>query len=215
MTFTARALGAAAALLCLGASLATAQEPAWEARVRAVYFDPTNRSDGYGPLLIPADALHLDARWIPEADLTYFLTAHWSSEWLLTLPNSQTLTVEHSALGAALVLGTFRQLPSMLTLQYDFLPEDALQPYLGLGLNVTLISDVRLFLPRGGTLDLDRIRAGPAAQVGFDYRLTGEWYLNADVKWAMVRPEVRLDGVRLSEVRIDPLLFGVGLGYRF
>jgi outer membrane protein len=57
---------------------------------------------------------------------------------------------------------------------------------------------------------------GPAAQVGFDYKLADHWYFNADVKWVKIGSDVDLPGgTKISTVHLDPFLFGVGVGYRF
>ncbi|MBS0380049.1 MAG: OmpW family protein [Proteobacteria bacterium] len=187
----------------------------WEVRVRAVYLDPANKSDAYAPLAIPADAIHINPKWIPDLDFEYYFTRHWSSELLLTLPQSQTVTVEKSALGGPTAIGTFKHLPPTLTLKYNFLPDGDFRPYLGAGVNLTLISDVNLNVPTVGPLTLDKTSVGPAAQAGFDYRLGGGWFLSADLKWVMLRSDVKFDGNKISEARIDPLLFGLGVGYRF
>lgn len=206
---------AVAALMAAGATVAHAQDQAFEVRVRAVYLVPQNGSDAFRPLQIPSDAIHVDDKWLPDLDFEYFFTPHWSSELLLTYPQTQTVTVEHSVLGGPAVIGTFKQLPPSLLLKYDFFPEDRFQPYLGAGVNVTFISSVHLSVPPLGTLQLDRTSVGPAVQAGFDYALGNNWYFNTDVKWAMIRSEVKYQGVKVSHVRIDPYLFAVGVGYRF
>ncbi len=187
----------------------------WEVRLRAIYLDPANKSDAFGPLAIPGDAIHINGRWLPDLDLEYFFTPHWSSELVLTYPQSQTVTVEHSALGGPTAIGTFKHLPPILTAKYNFIPHGTFQPYIGAGLNLTIISDVHLDVPTVGSLSLDKTSVGPAAQAGFDYKLADHWYLNADVKWAMIRSDVKFDGAKISEARIDPFLFGMGVGYRF
>ena len=209
--------GALVAVLAAGTAVAQTQTPehAFEVRVRGIYLDMQNRSDAYQPLQIPSDAIHVNSRWIPEVDLEYFFTPHWSSELVLTYPQSQTVTVEHSALGGPTVLGTFKHLPPTLLLKYDFLPEDRLQPYVGVGVNLTIISDVHLTVPTVGALQLDKTSVGPAAQAGFDYALGNNWYFNADFKWVMIRSDVKYQGVKISAARLDPFLFGVGVGYRF
>jgi OOP family OmpA-OmpF porin len=62
---------------------------------------------------------------------------------------------------------------------------------------------------------LSKTTGGPAAQAGFDLRLSNHWSLNADVKWARSRPAVEFDGQSIGHLKLDPLLFGVGFGYRF
>ena len=99
-------------------------------------------------------------------------------------------------------IGTFKHLPPILTVKYDFLPHEVLQPY------------VNLSVPNVGTLKLNSTSVGPALQAGFDYKIADHWYLNANVKWAKLGSDVDLVGVgRVSTVRIDPYLFG--FGYRF
>jgi outer membrane protein len=205
---------AVAAALGFGTVVAHADEGQWEVRVRAVYLSPANSSDAYAPLQIPADAVHINGKWVPDLDFEYYFTPHWSSELLLTYPQSQTVTVEHSALGGPAAIGTFKHLPPTLTVKYDFLPGRTFQPYVGAGVNLTIISDVHLAVPGVGSLQLDRTSVGPAAQAGFDYRLTDQWYFSGDVKWAMIRSDVKFNGVKVTQVRIDPFLFGVGVGYR-
>jgi outer membrane protein len=206
---------AAALLAAFGAGRASADQGTWEVRLRAVNLDPANHSDAYAPLQIPQDAIHINGKWIPDLDIEYFITSHISSELLLTLPQSQTVTVEHSALGGPTALGTFKHLPPTLTLKYNFLPGHTFQPYVGAGVNFTLISDVNLNVPTVGRLDLNNHSVGPAAQAGFDYKLADHWYFSGDVKWIMIRSDVKFEGTRISQARLDPFLFGVGIGYRF
>lgn len=202
----------AAALACGGARADTGT---WEVRLRAVNLDPANNSDAYAPLQIPQDAIHINGKWIPDLDFEWFFSRHLSSELLLTYPQSQKVTVEHSALGGPAVIGTFKHLPPTLTLKYNLLPGGKFQPYVGAGINFTLISDVNISVPTVGRLDLNNNSVGPAAQAGFDYELADHWYFSGDVKWIMIRSDVKFEGTKISQARLDPLLFGVGIGYRF
>jgi len=74
---------------------------------------------------------------------------------------------------------------------------------------------VQLNVPTVGPLSLDHTSIGPAAQAGFDAKIADHWFLNSDVKWAELRSDVKFDGTKISQARIDPLLFGIGVGYRF
>jgi outer membrane protein len=200
----------AAAVIASGAlSPAHADGDSWEVRLRGVYLDPANKSDAI-PGLAPANSIHVNAKWIPDVDFEYYFSPHWSSELLLTYPQTQTVTV------AGTSIGTFKHLPPALTAKYDFLPNEAFQPYLGAGINLTIISDVHLGVPGVGTLKLDSTSVGPVLQAGFDYKLQEHWYLNADVKWIKLGSNVDLVGAgKVSTVHIDPYLFGIGMGYRF
>ncbi len=194
---------------------ARADDGPWEIRLRAVYLNPSNKSDAYTPLGIPSDAIHVNAKWLPDIDFEYYFAQHWSSELLLTVPQKQQVTVMQSALGGPTNIGSFKHLPPTITVKYGFMPQAVIRPYLGAGVNITYISDVNLTVPTVGRLDLDRWSVGPAVQGGFDWKLADHWYANLDVKWAMIRSDVKFNGTKISEARIDPVLAGVGIGYRF
>jgi outer membrane protein len=201
-------LAAMALTTALATTAARADEGPWEVRVRAVYLDPANKSDAI-PALAPENAIHINGKWLPDVDFEYRFTPHWSTELVLTYPQSQTVTV------AGTPIGSFRHLPPVLTAKYDFLPDADFQPYVGVGLNLTLISNVRLAVPGVGKLDLSSSSVGPAVQAGFDYKVGDHWYSNADMKWARLQSDVDLVGVgKVTTVHIDPFLFGIGLGYR-
>jgi outer membrane protein len=199
----------------LASVAARADDGPWEVRLRAVYLSPANDSDAIPALAVPRDAIHINGKVLPDIDFEYYYTPHWSTELLLTVPQTQTVTVEKSALGGPTDIGTFRHLPPILTVKYGFTPFADFRPYLGLGINATLIFDANLNVPTVGPLALSTTSFGPAAQAGFDYRIADHWFFNADLKWAELSSDVYLGGNRVSQVRINPLLFGVGIGFRF
>jgi outer membrane protein W/outer membrane protein OmpA-like peptidoglycan-associated protein len=190
-------------------SAARADDGPWEVRLRGVYLEPANKSDAI-PGLAPRNAIHINDKWLPDLDFEYFFTPNWSTELVLTYPQSQTVTVSGTS------IGTFKHLPPVLTAKYNFLPDHDFQPYVGAGINVTSISKVNLAVPGVGELKLNSTSVGPALQTGFDYRIRDHWYLNADVKWFKLGSDLKLaGGTKVSTLHIDPFLFGIGVGYRF
>jgi outer membrane protein len=187
----------------------------WEVRLRVVYLDPANKSDPIAALAVPSDAIHINSKVLPDIDIEYYFTPNWSTELLLTIPQKQTVTIEKSALGGPTDIGTFKHLPPTLLLKYGFMPDSDFRPYVGAGLNATLIFDANLAVPTVGPLALSTHSFGPAVQAGFDYKIADHWFFSADVKWAKLHSDVSLAGTKISEVNIDPFLFGVGIGYRF
>jgi outer membrane protein len=188
----------------------------WIARFRSAYFHPANESDAFattGPrrqTVRPNDITTTD-RWFAEVDLEYLLNGHWSSELALDLPRSFDLQVRNSARPAGPgVVGTFKQMPVTWTFKYNFAPDSTWRPYVGAGISATVFSDQDTN-PYG----LKSISVGPALQAGIDVRLNDRWFLNADIKWARIRPDFRLLGTEVSTLRMDPLICGVGIGYRF
>ncbi len=220
----------AAALFC-GALLSIpaavrADESPWVARLRGIYMAPTNDSDGVsipGALLIPNNGIHESDKWIPELDFEYFFAPHWSTELVLTYPQrhhvtAKDATIYPTAAGTtvpSVVIGSFKELPPTLTVKYDFLPDGALRPYVGAGINVTSIMDVKLNVPAVGAVKLDSTTVGFAAQAGFDYRLARSWYFNADVKYVQIEPDLKFGGAKIATVKVDPVLAGIGIAYRF
>ncbi len=206
---------AALALSTLGAvaafSPARADDGPWEVRLRGVYLDPENQSNAI-PGLLPENAVYINDKWLPDLDFEYFFAfqPHLSAELVLTYPQTQDVYVEGTK------IGTFKHLPPVFTFKYDFLPGQNFQPYVGVGVNLTIISDVNLAVPGVATLKLNSTSVGPAFQAGFDYKVKGSWYLNADVKWVVISSGLyEAGGPKISELRLNPLLVGVGVGYRF
>ncbi len=179
----------------------------FEVRLRADYLAPTNKSDAVGTA-IPQNAVHVNSKWIPDLNLEYFFAPHWSSELVLTYPQKQNVTLSGGE------LGHFTHLPPTLTAKYNFMPESAFQPYVGAGVNLTLISSVDL---ANHALGLKSSSIGPAVQAGFDLKVAEHWYVNADVKWVKIGSPVdaTASGARVTYVHVDPFLFGIGVGYRF
>jgi outer membrane protein len=112
-------------------------------------------------------------------------------------------------------IGTFKHLPPTLLAQYHFLPEGRVRPYVGAGVNLTLISDVNVAVPGVGALDLEDSSIGLAGQVGADIKLAPGKYLNLDVKKVTIGSDVLLGTTKVSAVKVDPWLVSVGLGFRF
>lgn len=193
------------------AAPAMAEEGSFMVRVRAVNLDPANDSDAIPALGVSADAIHVNDKVIPEVDFTYFLTKNIAAELVLTYPQKHDVSLSGTK------IGTFKHLPPTLTLQYHFQPDAQFRPYIGAGVNYTRITSVNLAVPGVGALDLENDSFGGALQAGFDVKLNQNWYLNMDVKKVWIKSDLTLKatGTKVSAVGVDPVLLGVGIGYRF
>ena len=195
-----------AALGLVGAAVpGWAQESPWLVRVRAVHIDPADKSDPVGGTGA-SDRLHVSSKWIPEVDISYFFTPNWAAELVLTYPQKHDVSLDGKR------IGSFKHLPPTLLAQYHFLPGAQIDPYVGAGINYTLISKVDI-LNGAGRLEHDSV--GAALQAGVDFRIDKQWSVNLDVKQVQIRSDVDINGARASRVKIDPVLLGVGIGYRF
>lgn len=188
------------------ATQAMAQEQSpWLVRARLVNISPANGSDPIGGAGA-ADRITVDSKEIPEVDFSYFFTPNWAAELILTYPQKHDVKLDGT------IIGSFKHLPPTLTAQYHFSPEAKVSPYVGAGINYTRISDVNLL---GGTADLSKNSFGLAVQAGVDFKLDKNWSLNLDVKKVQIRSDVSIAGAKVSAVKVDPWLIGVGVGYRF
>lgn len=200
-------LGVAAASLSTAAFAQPSGESPWMVRVRATSLS-TETSSTAVPGVLPADAIGVQSKWIPEVDVSYFFTKNIAAELVLTVPQRHDVTV------AGGKIGTFKHLPPTLLLQYHFTDLGAFKPYVGAGINYTILGSENMNV--GGTpVTLENSSVGGAVQIGVDYKLNRNWYLNADVKKVWIGTDVFLGGSKISELKVDPWLFSVGVGYRF
>lgn len=188
---------AALCALMSGAAFAQQAEGPWLVRARAVNLQSAN-GDTTGL------NLSTNNKWLPEVDFTYFINKNIAAELILTVPQSQTLY----AGGAP--IGSFKHLPPTLTLQYHF-DAAGFKPYVGAGINYTRLSSINL--PAGVSVDSNSF--GPAIQAGVDIPVGKNLYVNFDVKKVYIRTDVSAAGSKLGTFKVDPLLVGVGLGWRF
>ena len=184
---------------------AVAQESPWLVRVRAVNLNTADKSDPVGSVGA-SDRLTVSDKTIPEFDVSYFFTPNLAAELVLTYPQKHDVYLDGTN------IGTFKHLPPSLLLQYHFTPDAPLKPYVGAGINYTTLSKVRLL---NGQASLEHDSVGLVLQAGVDYAIDRQWSLNFDVKKAQIRSDVMIGGAKASRVKVDPLMIGVGVGYRF
>lgn len=183
-----------------------ADEGQFLVRARAVHIDPTNESSKGA--LPAADLVTISSKTIPELDISYFITPNIAAELVLTYPQKHDVFV-----GGANV-GTFKHLPPTLTVQYHFMPASQFSPYVGAGVNYTLFSKNNITVG-GSKLGLEHDSLGFALQAGLDIKLDKNWSLNVDVKKVQIRTDVNAGNTTLTTLKVDPVLIGVGVGYRF
>jgi outer membrane protein len=207
---------AASLLAVLGCGIQASSQAAdlndpWLVRIRAVQLDMANKSEPIGGVG-NANTIHVEDKLIPEVDISYFFTPNWAAELVLTVPQKHEVTVEDG--GTVTRLGTFKHLPPTLSLQYHFSPGAAVQPYVGVGVNYTKFSSVNL--SSGGTpLRMENDSFGLAFGAGVDFPITKDMSFNLDIKKLQIRSDVMAGGSKISEVKADPLLIGIGLGWKF
>jgi outer membrane protein len=190
-----------AAVCALVSGAAIADQGPWMVRARAVNLDIANKdSTGLG--------LSVNNKTIPEIDVSYFINKNVAIEVVLTVPQKQT--VSSSALAAD--IGTFKHLPPTVTLQYHFDNFTGFTPYVGAGVNYTKITQTNLL---NGDATLDSHSWGSAFQAGVDFPIDKNLSFNIDVKKVNLKTDVYVSGVNSGTLKLNPLLVGVGIGYRY
>lgn len=158
-------------------------------------------------------------------NFAYMLTDHFGIELLAATPFQHDVSISGTAGGIADgKLGDLKHLPPTLSLvYYPMNSQSAFQPYVGAGVNYTWFFDESVgSTATAGGFDNFRVKNswGWAAQVGMDYMLTDQIMVNAQVRYIDIDTDAYVDntvlGVRAKvDVDVDPMVYMVGLGYKF
>lgn len=212
---------AASTLLTILAMTGAAHAEAgdFQVRVRAIGVLPTDNAGGINPAL-PTASVGVDNAVTGEVDFTYFFTKHIGAELILATSNHDV--VGRGALNGVGKIIDARVLPPTLTVQYHFNPDGKFRPYVGAGVNYSVFYSVDAtdtLKTLIGPVDVSADSSlGWAVQAGVDYAIDKHWFVNMDLKYVSIDTRVTLhQGATRNSVNIDldPLIVGVGVGYRF
>lgn len=200
---TATAAAALLALSTLAGATASAEQGDWLVRFGVSVVDP--KSDIL--TLAPGTTLQIDDDTRPSFDVTYMFRDNWGVELLASTVWKHELFVKGPT--GTTRLGEVSHLPPTLSLQYHFNPDGRLRPYVGVGVNYTL-----LFNEEPDTLGVDN-SFGPAAQLGLDIGIDDKWFVNLSARYIDIDGDARLGTTRIGSVEVDPFVYGVHVGYKF
>lgn len=190
-------------------------------RIRGIMVAPTESSGGILPTF-PTEQVKVNNSIMPEVDITHMVSDHVGLELIAA-------TTKHSASGKSGTTGGIGKLastwvlPPTLTLQYHFAPEAKVRPYVGAGVNYTIFYSEKAssgLESAVGQTDVNlKSSFGWAGQAGIDIDLNEKMFLNFDVKYIDIDTTARLAttaiGTQRVKISLDPLVFGVGVGFRF
>jgi outer membrane protein len=205
------AIALAATTLSSGAAMASDYGP-WQVRFRAILISPDETSStSIGGFTDHSDQI------VPEMDISYFFNDNFSAELILGV-SKHSGNAWNTAAGD-LDIGSVWALPPTLTLQYHAMPGQMINPYVGVGANLTIFFGED-DLPAGSPITSISHSAsiGPAVQAGVDIQTGGDWFLNADIKKVWMQTDATMQtvlGTVTADVSLDPWIFGVGFGRRF
>ena len=108
--------------------------------------------------------------------------------------------------------------PYSLSGQYRFGDADNIvRPFVGLGYHETNYSGESAVA--GGPTEGQRLGVettkGAVATVGMDVNITPTWFARADARYFHGDSDIRLDGVKAGDAKLNPVVLGVGVGARF
>ena len=180
----------------------------WILKLGAAQVSP--KSDNGNALGNTVD-LDVNSNVRPSFTVTYMATRHIGIELLGVLPYHHDIR-DSEGLGK---IGSTEQLPPTLSLQWHFLPDSRVQPYVGIGLNYTHFFDTHSRGAISGSHLKLKDSWGLAAQLGIDFKLDDRWFMNADIRYIDIDSTVKLDGERIGTAHIDPWVTTVAIGYSF
>lgn len=218
---------ALAATLGLAAPASAHEAGDWLVRVGASNVDPKSNNgaiDLTGIATFGVQDVTVDSKVGVTFNFTYMYTANIGIEVLAALPYTHDIKVE----GLPGTAATVTHLPPTISLQYHFMPAATFQPYVGAGLNVTWFMDTSkkeglrfadTALGVTTALDVDSTSVGLAFQAGFDIKLNDRWFLNVDARWIDISTDatLKVNGAPAAKAKVDvdPMVYGLHVGYRF
>jgi len=145
------------------------------------------------------------------ADISYFFTPEIALEFQGGI-FSRDYSISNSRVGSFKV-GTIESNSVSLTLQYHFDTCCAFTPYLGLGANHAWTRKVE---PASGIPDFQvKDLNSLILNAGIDYYLSDNWLLSTSIRY-LISPDYQFEGHGFNaSVKMDTLVTGVGIAYRF
>ena len=191
-------------------------------RLRGIGVIPTANSDGIQPDLTTS-GLEAQPAGVPELDFTYMVTDNIGLELILaTSPHDLDFTGLRSDIGKG---AESWLLPPTLLVQYHFMADRSIRPYVGAGVNLTIVygenATQSLVNARGGPTNIKADNSiGWAVQAGVDIDLDDRWFFNLDIKYIDIGIDVAIttpatSTTRTTRVDINPIIVGADIGYRF
>ncbi len=193
------------ALISLLGFSASAMAGQWQVKVGGSAVAPTSDTSVSGLGVVKADS---ELAFTPSVE--YFFNDNISAELLLAAPISHDVTLN----GVDAV--KLKHLPPTITAKYHFKNASRFTPYVGVGATAFIPWDEET---RGlGGLDVDVKEAyGVAGQIGFNFQPADakNWGVFADVRYARLSPEVKIETLQSFDLDIDPLVYTIGYSYKF
>lgn len=212
------------AVLASASAGAMAQE-AGSIMVKAgyAYFDPSVTSDNLTAPSLPNTKINVGAAGTLLLTGTYMFTDNIAAEFYGGIP------LKHAIYGAGAiqgvgVIGTVKQLPPTLFVQYHFLgANEAFRPYVGLGASFvhfqgeTGSAVLTAITNPGGSPTTFKVKDtwGATPQMGFTAWFNKQWYIDFSANKSYVKTTTTLSTGQSVVTKLNPLVTQFSVGYRF
>lgn len=196
----------ATALIALAAPAFAQSQGEWTIGGGVAYVNP--KSDN-GTLANGTLPIEIGDSTRPSITVEYFIRDNIGIELLGALP------FKHSVNTNGTEIGTVKQLPPVISLQYHFDATPQFKPFVGIGVNFTGFFDADAKGPIAGSDLRVKNSWGLAAHLGGDYWINDRAAIRADLRWIDIDADVELNGDKIGTVEIDPLVVGISYVTKF
>lgn len=152
-----------------------------------------------------------EANFTPSIEYAFGETP-WSVELLLAAPFKHDVKLPEVNSTA-----TFKHLPPTITAKYNFKNSSRFTPYIGVGATIVVPWDEKVSgALAGAKLEADE-SYGIAGQVGFKFQPADakNWGVYADVRYAQVESDLKLNGDKIGTLDVNPWIYTLGYSYNF
>lgn len=172
------------------------------------YLDPTATKDinaGLTNAEVSSDTVLL-----PSFDYR-FGASPFSAELLLATPFEHTVKTGTTT---KTEIAKFKHLPPTVTFKYNTPEFAGVSANVGVGATVLVPYEEELI---GSTAKLEAdVVVAPAAQIGVNYSpKSSPWGVFADVRYVDLKSDLKLDGNKIGELEVNPVVYSIGVSHKF
>ncbi|PVA11878.1 hypothetical protein DC366_02790 [Pelagivirga sediminicola] len=142
----------------------------------------------------------------PTLTFEYFVADRVGIEVLAAWPFEHDIKINGAKAGKT------KHLPPVISLQYHFVNDSNITPFVGIGVNYTTFFDDKLNSGAGLSLDDSW---GLAAHAGVDFKISDAGSLRLDMRYIDIATDAKVNGTKIGTVDIDPFVVGVAYVHRF
>ncbi|SFF19603.1 OmpW/AlkL family protein [Paracidovorax wautersii] len=216
--------GAALATLALAGAAQAQVAGTWSVRLGATHISPQVKSGDLSAPSFPGTKVDVGSASALTGGINYMVTDNWAVDVPLGLPFKHKFYGDGAIAGVGQV-GETKVIPATVFAQYRFGEANAkFRPYLGLGVTyakffkertTATLSALSGGTPANPTTASIEDRWGLTPQVGFVWNFNERWFVDAAYYKSFLKTKTTLSTGQTVDIRLNPNVFAVGIGYRF